>query len=125
MVHCSSKKVGAAKLKYNLTAIFFMSKVVIGKASDVQQGKLTHVSAGGKEILITMINGKYYAMGNICNHAGAELHEGELNGKELRCPWHGAKWDITTGNLIWFPQELKSEESYKVIVDDDTLFLEI
>ena len=54
-----------------------------------------------------------------------ELHEGELHGKELICPWHGAKWDMTTGELIWFPQKLKSEESYKVVVDDDTLFLEI
>lgn len=102
-----------------------MSKVVIGKTSDIQQGKLTHVTAGGKEILVTMIDGKYYAMGNICNHAGAELHEGELHGKEVICPWHGAKWDMTTGELIWFPQKLKSEESYKVVVDDDMLFVEI
>jgi nitrite reductase/ring-hydroxylating ferredoxin subunit len=102
-----------------------MSRVVIGRASDLAEGKLKHVSAGGKDILITKIGGEYYAMNNICNHAGAELHEGQLIGTELQCPWHGAKWDVKTGNLIWFPQNLKPEESYKVITEDDTLLIEI
>jgi nitrite reductase/ring-hydroxylating ferredoxin subunit len=105
--------------------ISLMAKVVIGKTSDITEGKLTHITASGKEILVTKIGGNYYAMNDICNHAGAELHEGELNGKELTCPWHGAKWDVTTGNLIWFPQKLKSEESFKVKVEDDTVYVEV
>jgi nitrite reductase/ring-hydroxylating ferredoxin subunit len=102
-----------------------MARVVVGKTSDISEGKLTHVTAGGKEILVTNVNGNYYAMSDICNHAGAELHEGELNGTELTCPWHGAKWDITTGNLKWFPQKLKPEQSFKVSVEKDTLYVEV
>jgi nitrite reductase/ring-hydroxylating ferredoxin subunit len=102
-----------------------MARVVVGKTSDIIEGKLTHVTAGGKEILVTNLNGNYYAINDICNHAGAELHEGELKGNELTCPWHGAKWDITTGNLIWFPQKLKSEQSFKVSVEKDTLYVEV
>ena len=105
--------------------ISLMAKIVIGKTSDITEGKLTHVTASGKEILVTKIGGNYYAMNDICNHAGAELHEGELNGKELTCPWHGAKWDVTTGNLIWFPQKLKPQESFKVKVEDDTVYVEL
>ena len=101
-----------------------MAKIVVGKTSDITEGKLTHVTATGKEILVANVGGNYYAINNICNHAGAELHEGEL-GKELTCPWHGAKWDVTTGNLIWFPQKLNSEESFKVNVDNDTLYIEV
>ena len=84
-----------------------MAKVVVGKASDIPEGKLTHVTAGGKEVLVANVGGSYYAIGDICNHAGAELHEGELVGKELTCPWHGAKWDVTTGNLLWFPAKCR------------------
>lgn len=102
-----------------------MAKIVVGKTSDITEGKLTHVTAAGKEILVANVGGNYYAINNICNHAGAELHEGELSGKELTCPWHGAKWDVTTGNLIWFPQKLNSEESFKVNVDNGTLYIEV
>jgi nitrite reductase/ring-hydroxylating ferredoxin subunit len=102
-----------------------MAKILVGKTSDITEGKLTHVTAAGKEILVANVGGNYYAINNICNHAGAELHEGELSGKELTCPWHGAKWDVTTGNLIWFPQKLNPEESFKVNVDNDTLYIEV
>jgi nitrite reductase/ring-hydroxylating ferredoxin subunit len=102
-----------------------MAKVVVGKTTDIPEGKLTHITAAGKEILVTNVKGSYYAMSNICNHAGAELHEGELKGNELTCPWHGAKWDVTTGDLIWFPQKLKPEESFKVQVEDGTVYVEL
>jgi nitrite reductase/ring-hydroxylating ferredoxin subunit len=102
-----------------------MAKVVVGKASDIPEGKLMHITAAGKEILVANVEGKYYAMNNICNHAGAELHEGELTGKELTCPWHGAKWDVTTGNLIWFPQKLNPEESFKVNLENGTVYVEV
>ncbi|CAN5434178.1 non-heme iron oxygenase ferredoxin subunit [soil metagenome] len=102
-----------------------MAKVIVGKTSDIPQGKMSHATAGGKEILVANVEGSYYAINDICNHAGAELHEGELAGKELTCPWHGAKWDATTGNLIWFPQKLKDLESYKVSVENETVYVEV
>ena len=94
-----------------------MAKVMVGKASDIGEGNMAHLTVGGKEILIAKVGGRYYAT--------AELHEGELNGKELTCPWHRAKWDVTTGNLIWFPQKLQELGTYKVIVENDTMYVEI
>lgn len=102
-----------------------MAKVVVGKTSEVQEGKLMHITAGGKEIVVTKLDGKYYAMDNVCTHAGADLHEGELNNNELTCPWHGAKWDIKTGNLITFPQKLTPLQSHKVLIENDSLYVEI
>ena len=103
-----------------------MAKVIVGKTSDIPEGKMTHITAGGKEILVANVNGRYYATSNICTDAGAELHDGgELNGKELTCPWHGSKWDITTGDLIWFPQKLQSLGSYKITLEDDTIYVEV
>ena len=102
-----------------------MAKVVVGKTSEVQDGKLMHITAGGKEIVVTKLDGNYYAMDNVCTHAGADLHEGELNNNELTCPWHGARWDIKTGNLISFPQKLKPLQSHKISIEKDTLYVEI
>ena len=115
-------------LKYvydTLLIIYNMTKFLVGKLSDLSEGNMIHMTAGGKEILIANVKGNYFAIGNICTHAGAELHEGELNGKELKCPWHGAKWDVTTGNLIWFPQNLKSTGSYPVIIENEMIYVEV
>ena len=102
-----------------------MAKVMVGKASEIGEGKVAHVTAGGKEVLVANVGGSYYAMGNTCTHAGAELHEGSLEGKELTCPWHGAKWDVTTGTMTWFPQKLKPVGSYNVTVEEGTVYVEI
>lgn len=102
-----------------------MVKFMVGKKSELGEGKMIHITAGGKEILVANVKGIYYAIGNTCTHAGAELHEGELDGKELRCPWHGAKWDVTSGNLIWFPQNLKSVGTYPTSIEQDTIYVEV
>ncbi len=84
-----------------------MAKVVVGKTSDIQEGKLVHLTASGKEVVVTKLDGNYYAIDNIT------------------CPWHGAKWDIKTGSLIAFPQKLNPLQSHKVLVENDTLFIEV
>ena len=92
-----------------------MAKVMVGKTSDIGEGKMTHLTVGGKEILIANVGGQHYATGNTCSHAGAELHEGELNGKELICPWHGAKWDVNgQSNLV----PTKAEGAWQLQGDD-------
>ena len=55
-----------------------MAKVVVGKTSDIPEGKLTHVTAGGKEVLVANVGGNYYAMGDTCNHAGVSFMRGSL-----------------------------------------------
>ena len=93
-----------------------MAKVMVGKVSDIGDGKMAHLTVGGKEILIANVGGQYYATGNTCSHSG---------GKELICPWHRDKWDVTTGNLIWFPQKLRELGNYKVTIENDTMYVEI
>src|ERR671911_1804642 len=67
---------------------------------------------------------RYFATSNICTHEGAKLHEGEIHAKELTCPRHGAKWDLTTGHLTWFREYLEPLGSYTVVIEDDVLFVE-
>ena len=102
-----------------------MAKVSVGKVSEIPEGKMTHAVAGDKDILVANVKGKYYATNNICNHQGAELHEGELKDNELTCPWHSSRWDVTTGKLNWFPQKLEPLGSYKVTVEDDAVYVEV
>ena len=84
-----------------------MSRFLVGKISDITEGKMIALSIDKKkEILVVNTGNKYYAISNICTHKGARLHEGKLNDKQLICPWHGAKWDVTNGKLIPFRDPL-------------------
>ncbi len=53
------------------------------------------------------------------------LSEGELNGNVITCPWHGAKWDVTTGKLVEFPLPLDDEKQYQAAVEGEDVFIEV
>lgn len=102
-----------------------MTRLFVGKASDIPPGKMIHLLMGKKkDILVVNIGGNYYATSNICSHEGARLHEGRLNGKELVCPWHGAKWDVTSGKMVLFTEKLKSLRSFKVSIENGNVYVE-
>jgi nitrite reductase/ring-hydroxylating ferredoxin subunit len=103
----------------------FVARVLVGKRSGIPEGEFTNVTVGGRQILVANIQGRYFATSNICTHEGAKLHEGEIHAKELTCPRHGAKWDLTTGHLTWFREYLEPLGSYTVVIEDDVLFVEI
>lgn len=50
-------------------------------------------------------NGGFFAVGRRCRHLGADLAKGAVD-KEgcLVCPWHGARFDVTTGRMTRGPQ---------------------
>ena len=102
-----------------------MTRLFVGKASDIPDGQIIHLMIDKKkDILVVNIGGNYYALSNICSHEGARLHEGRLSGKELVCPWHGAKWDVTSGKLIMFPEKLKSLHLFKVSIEKDSVYVD-
>ena len=101
-----------------------MGKILVGKTSDIPSGKMIMVSTDGKDILVTNVDGNYYAMDDTCTHAGASLSEGSLDGSTVTCPWHGSTWDCKTGKMIAFGVQLKDLSSYKVMIESDNVFVE-
>tara|TARA_B100001245_G_scaffold380_1_gene320 strand:+ start:223 stop:531 length:309 start_codon:yes stop_codon:yes gene_type:complete len=102
-----------------------MGKILAGKVSDITSGKMIMVSTDGKDILVTNVDGNYYAMDDTCTHAGASLSEGSLDGSTVTCPWHGSTWDCKTGKMIAFGVQLNDLPSYKVTVESDEIFVEV
>jgi nitrite reductase/ring-hydroxylating ferredoxin subunit len=70
---------------------------------DVPPGKMKHVEAEEKEILLANSDGKVYALCDRCSHMNAPLSMGTLNGKVITCPMHGARFDVTTGKKVGEP----------------------
>jgi nitrite reductase/ring-hydroxylating ferredoxin subunit len=62
----------------------------VASKNDLQEGGLLKVQAKDKELVLSMVEGKVYAIDNICTRRGGPLNEGELKGYNLKCPWHYA-----------------------------------
>src|SRR5919199_1098991 len=60
----------------------------VANKDDLKEGGMLKVEANGKQIVLSMVEGKVYAIDEICTHEQGPLHEGELNGYDLKCPWH-------------------------------------
>jgi len=86
-----------------------MSFVEVAKTSGIPPGTMKHVEAGGKELCIVNVNGKFYAIGDRCPHMNASLSMGTLKGTIVTCPLHLSQFDVTTGKKISGPVEAKME----------------
>ena len=64
--------------------------------------KTIDIGESGKALLVRE-HGQYFAVGHKCTHYGAPLATGHLYNGRVRCPWHGACFNIRTGDIEDFP----------------------
>lgn len=88
-------------MKINLGDYMTMTKVC--NKNDVKNGSMKSFSVNGKKVLISNIDDKFYCIDSTCNHRGAPLQDGELDGKNITCPWHGAQFDACSGKAMGPP----------------------
>ncbi len=74
-----------------------MAFVEVAAASDVPEGTMKSFLAGIWQVLVANVNGKFYAINNACPHEIQSLSQGTLKGSIVTCPFHGARFDVTTG----------------------------
>jgi nitrite reductase/ring-hydroxylating ferredoxin subunit len=74
-----------------------MARLSLGRIGDIPVGEGQVVDAGGKTLAVFNVGGTYHAIDNTCSHRGGPLGEGDLAGAIVACPWHGWRWDVTTG----------------------------
>jgi len=77
--------------------------VEAGKVSEISNGQMKHAEINGKEIVIANLDGKFYAFAERCGHMNARLSRGNINQNIVTCPFHAAKFDITSGKKIGEP----------------------
>ena len=61
------------------------------------EGEHVIVDLDGTDVAVFNIDGQFYAIEDVCTHDGAELASGELDGDEIICPRHGARFCVKTG----------------------------
>jgi 3-phenylpropionate/trans-cinnamate dioxygenase ferredoxin subunit len=77
--------------------------VKVATRSEIPPGGKLLAEIDGRAIAVFNCEGSYYAIDDVCTHDGGPLAEGEFEGCEVRCPRHGARFDVRTGRALSFP----------------------
>jgi len=98
--------------------------VKVATVDDIQPGERVLIELDGIRIAIFNLDGTYYAIEDTCTHDGGPLVEGEiLDGCQIQCPRHGARFDIRTGAALTMPA-FEPTPTYEVQVDGEDIYVE-
>lgn len=98
--------------------------VKVCKKSELGSESAKCVEVEGAQIALFNLGGEFYAIGNQCTHRGGPLAEGAIEGDEVECPWHGARYKITTGEVLT-PPAPSGVPKYSVRVTDEDVEVEV
>jgi 3-phenylpropionate/trans-cinnamate dioxygenase ferredoxin component len=98
--------------------------VEVAKLEDIPAGKLRVVEAGGQRIALCNFDGTIYAIADECTHDRGPLDQGELIGREVECPRHGARFDIETGRATRLPA-VRPVKTYPVVISDGSIAVQV
>lgn len=80
-----------------------MQWINAGREDGLAEGQSKSIAVGRRMIALIHSDGKFYAIEDICTHDGAELTGGEIEGAEIICPRHGARFCLRTGEALTPP----------------------
>ena len=96
--------------------------IKVAQVSELRNGEIMAVTIGDDQVLLTNIDGKFYAIDDVCSHAYACLSDGDINGEEAACPLHGGSFNATTGAPMNPPAE-EPLRVFQVKVEEDDIFV--
>ena len=101
-----------------------MGSETVAKVSETPPGAISVYEVGGVRIALCNVNGRFYAIDDVCTHDSGPLDQGELDGEQVECPRHGAKFDVTTGRATVLPA-VRPVKTYRVEVEGDDVKVEV
>ena len=97
---------------------------MVGNVGRLMAGKMMRVEVGGRRVLLANVNGRICAMDDTCSHEDASLSTGSLSGEIVKCPLHGSRFNVCTGQVMDEPADCNLR-TYRVMLDGDQILVEI
>jgi len=94
----------------------------VAKVSEIQPGEVKSFVVGNEMVAVCNNGGKFYAFIDECSHQSLPLSDGILEGKTITCAYHGAVFDIETGEALCLPA-VDCIETYEVKVQSDDIYI--
>lgn len=99
------------------------TKEKVGTLSQLGENGPLKAKIGDTRILVFLADGAPVATQARCPHAQGPLHQGEICGSVLTCPWHGWSFDLATGECEEDPD--LTIERYTVTVEGDDIYVSV
>jgi 3-phenylpropionate/trans-cinnamate dioxygenase ferredoxin subunit len=82
-----------------------MAFVRVASLAEIADGQVLGVHAGSRPVCLVRIEDEIYAFADNCSHRDFPLSNGELDPSDcsITCEWHGARFDIRTGQALSLP----------------------
>ena len=96
----------------------------IAKKSDIDKGAIKVFKVKGKRISIARIEDEFFAITDICTHDECSLAGGQVEGEEIICPCHGARFNIKSGQVLSLPA-IRSLNTYKLKIEGSDILVEL
>lgn len=98
--------------------------VKVGKTFDFPETEGKNVSVNGQSICIARNKNTFYAFDDRCTHAESRLSGGDVEGCEILCPLHGARFSIETGEALTLPA-VRPVRTHEVRIEGDQVFVKL
>ncbi len=98
--------------------------VKVADLGECPPGSLLDIEAGHETIVLANVDGDLYALQNRCSHQDLPLSDGELDGDQLECMYHGARFDVCTGRAMGLPA-IKPVETYAVELRGQEIYVQV
>jgi nitrite reductase/ring-hydroxylating ferredoxin subunit len=96
----------------------------VASIHELAAGQAKQAKVQGRTLAIINVGGTFYAIDDTCPHRGASLSEGDVLRSEVTCPWHGARFDVTSGAHLCPPAHT-GVQSYRVQVVGEEVQVDI
>ena len=80
-----------------------MNWVDAGPAAALREGEAVSLAVGRRLVAVARSGDEFFAVEDVCTHDGAELTGGAVEGAEIVCPRHGARFCLRTGHALTPP----------------------
>lgn len=77
--------------------------VDVASAEEIVAGHPMHIEVDGTAIAVFRLGDSFHAIEDVCTHDGGRLTGGCVEGDQIVCPRHGAKFSIRTGEALTAP----------------------
>jgi 3-phenylpropionate/trans-cinnamate dioxygenase ferredoxin subunit len=108
-----------------------MASLLVEGAADLKPGEMKKYTIAATDILVANLDGAFYAIANTCTHMGGSLADGVLENGIVKCPRHGAQYDVRTGKCVgelsmFFVKKMTADvKSYPLEVQNGQVYVEV
>jgi len=114
-----------------------MARYEAASVDDVPTGEMISVSLGSAQVLIANVDGKFYALDDLCPHLAVPLSQGSIANGCVVCPGHGSQFALADGKTVkWIGKKpgllsnllsgkAQDARTFAISVENGKLYVEI